>query len=109
MTDEERQVTISDLRRRLSETTARKAAVEAELKELASRVPEIRETLGNPFFYSGKEHGRPENEDKSIAKYTGSKSHQPGLLLVFKYRDAERELTEILEQLRDLGVSTAHG
>jgi len=103
--DEERTAQIDRLLRSLSEATARKAALMSEWQEFEARIGEIREALGNPFFYSGADHGRPENADKSIAKYSGYKSHEPGLRLARALYNADRELSTLRERLRELGRS----
>ena len=96
---------VDRLLQRFSEATARKAALVSEMKELAARIGEVREALGNPYFYSGGDYGRPENADESIARFTGYKSHQPTLRLVRSLRDTDRELRTLREQLRELGVN----
>jgi hypothetical protein len=103
--EEERASRIERLLQRFSDATARKAALLSEAQEFAARIGEIREALGNPFFYSGANYGRPENADESIAKFTGYKSHEPGLRLVRGLSDANRELSTLREQLRELGIS----
>ena len=105
MGDEERTAEIDRLRRRFSEATAQKAALMSEAQEFAARIGAIRETLGNPFFYSGENWERPENAGESIANYTGYKSHEPGLRLVRRLNDVNRELDTLREQLRELGRS----
>jgi hypothetical protein len=105
VSDEERTAKVDRLLRSVSEATARKAALMSEMQEVAARIGEVREALGNPFFYSGANHGRPENADKSIAKYTGYKSHEPGLRLIQGLHDANLALTTLREELRELGIS----
>jgi hypothetical protein len=92
------------LLKRLSDAAVRKAALMSEMKELAGRIGEVREALGNPYFYSGGNYGRPENADESVARFTGYKSHEPALRLARSLHDADRELRTVREQLRDLGV-----
>ena len=105
MGDEERTAKIDRLLRRFSEATVRKAALMSEAQELAARIGEVREALGNPFFYSGENYERPENAGKSIVNFTGYKSHEPGLRLVRSLDHANRELSALREQLRELGLS----
>ena len=105
MGDEERTAKIDALLRRFSEATARKAVLMSEAQEFAARIGEVRESLGNPFFYSGENWGRPENAGESIVNFTDYKSHEPGLRLVRGLNDANRELNTLREQLRDLGLS----
>ena len=75
------------------------------MNELAAKIGEVREALGNPYFYSGGNYGRPENADESIARFTGYKSHEPALRLTRSLHDADRELRSLKEQLRELGVN----
>jgi hypothetical protein len=103
MGDDERTAQIDRLLRSFSEATARKAALMSEAREFDARIGEVREALGNPFFYSGENWGRPENADESILNFTGYKSHGPGLWLVRRLQDVNRELSTLREQLRDLG------
>jgi hypothetical protein len=103
--DEERTAKVDRLLRSFSEATARKASLMSEMQEFAARIGEVRKSLGNPFFYSGANHGRPEKADKSIAKYSGYKSHEPALRLIQGLHDTNLELSTFREQLRELGVS----
>ena len=96
---------IDRLLQRFSEATARKAALVSDMNELAAKIGEVREALGNPYFYSGGNYGRPENADESIARFTGYKSHEPALRLTRSLHDADRELRSLKEQLRELGVN----
>src|SRR5258706_2987761 len=96
---------IDRLLQRYSEATARKAALMSEMKELAGRIGEVREALGNPYFYSGVNYGRPENADESIARFTGYKSHEPALRVTRSLHDADRELRTLKEQLHEFGVN----
>jgi hypothetical protein len=105
MTDDERTAKIEELQGRLAALTAYSAALESEMKELAANIDVIREEHGNPFFYSGIRHGRPENADKSIAKFSGHAAHERGLTPVFSFIDVGRELAALRDELRQLGVS----
>jgi hypothetical protein len=102
--DDERAATIDRLRDRFSEASARRAAILSEAKEFAARIGEVRQALGNPYFYSGGNYGRPENADESIANFTGYQSHEPGLRLAQRLNDANRELSTLREHLLQLGV-----
>jgi hypothetical protein len=103
--DEERTARIDRLMRRFSEATARKAAIMSEMQALEARIGEVREALGNPFFYSGANHGRPGNADKSLATYSGYRSHEPGLRLIRGLHDVQLELSTLRDELRDLGLT----
>lgn len=102
--DEERKATIDRLLQKFAEATERRAALVSEAKEFAARIGDVREALGNPYFYSGGNYGRPENADESIANFTGYKSHEPGLRLAQRLNDANRELSTLREHLLQLGV-----
>jgi hypothetical protein len=103
--DQERTAKVEQLLLRFSEATARQAALMSEMRAFAAKIGEVRAELGNPFFYSGARHGRPQNADKTVEKYTGYKSHEPGLTLLLGFRDVNRELTTLREQVRELGLS----
>jgi hypothetical protein len=103
--DTERVAEIARLSERLSHAKARQAALAAEARDLARWLPAIRSTFGNPFFYSGQNHGRPENAEKSVDKYTGSTSHEVVLPTLLRLREVNRELENIRAQLRALGAS----
>ena len=96
--------TIDHLLQEFSEASARRAAIVSEAKEFAARIGEVRAALGNPYFYSGGNYGRPENADETIANFTGYQSHEPALRLVHRLRDADRELSTLREHLLQLGV-----
>ena len=96
---------IDRLLQRYSEAVVRKADLMSEMKALAGRIGETREALGNPYFYSGGNYGRPENADESIARFTGYKSHEPALRLTRSLHDADRELRQLRELLGKLGIN----
>jgi hypothetical protein len=105
VTDDERTAKIEELRERLAALTAYRATLESDVKEFAANIGEIRKEHGNPFFYSGVRHGRPENADKSIAKFSGHTAHERGLTPVLSFIDVGRELAALRDELRKLGVS----
>jgi hypothetical protein len=105
--DEERVARIEALLLRFSQATTRRTLLRSEAKEFAARLGEIRAAFGNPYFYSGENHGRPENADESVAKYSGYRAHEPGLRIALGLIDIDRELSTVREQLRVLGVSSA--
>jgi hypothetical protein len=104
MDQRERAAEIDRLRQCWSDATARQARLVSEGNAFAATIGEHRKKLGNPFFYSGKNHGRAENADESAAKYTGYKSHEAGLSLVRGFSDVRQELSALREKLRGLGV-----
>jgi hypothetical protein len=101
--NDDQRTLIAQLLRRFSVATDRKTTLLAEAKEFAATIGEVRERLGNPFFYSGENWGRPENADESVRNYTRYKSHEPGLRIIRGLKDADRELSVLREQLRELG------
>jgi hypothetical protein len=96
---EERGQEIARLQRRLADLQARDTELESSCLEHAKSIREVRARLGNPFFYSGARHGRPENATKTVAKYTGEQSHGPGLALILERMAINRELKTIRDQL----------
>jgi len=104
MENEERNREIERLRSRLSDLRAQKAELDARAIEHQASIRDIREQLGNPFFYSGARHGRPENAKHTVAKYSGYKSHEPGLALLLDRVANAREMRSISEQLRALNT-----
>ena len=105
MNDEERTVEIDRLLGRLSEAKKRKAVLVSEAQDFSAMIGDIRAAFGNPFFYSGGNHRRPENAEKSIANYTGSDSHEVVLPTVLGLVRVNQELDAIREQLRALGAN----
>jgi len=103
--DAERTVLVEQLLAKWSDAKARRRALAAEAEELGAMIKDIRAAFGNPFFYSGKTHGRPENAEQSIEKFTGSDSHAVVAPTIFRLLDVGQELKSIREQLQKLGVS----
>ena len=107
MADKEQNPEVVRLFKQLAEALERRAALETELRELDTWVGLIRQEFGNPFFYSGPAHARPENAQKSAAHYTGQASHEVVFQLlspiVLRLQEATREVIEIRRQLRSLG------
>jgi hypothetical protein len=104
--NEERIREITRLRNRLADFDGQKAALDERETEHATSLSQIRERLGNPFFYSGVRHGRPENATKTVAKYTGYKSHEPGLALLLERVALQRDIAATLDQLRALNADS---
>jgi hypothetical protein len=90
MNDDERRVTVDRLLRNLSEVSARKNALEAEMGAFAARMGGVSAARGGPCCCSGKPHER---------------SHEPGLLLLRRFCDVRGELTTLHQKLGELGVS----
>lgn len=105
MSDTERTAEIDALRRMFSDARVRRDALMSEAQHLAATIGDVREALGNPYFYSGPSYERPENADDSIARFTGYKSHEPAMRLVRSIQTADAELKALREQLTALGVS----
>ena len=96
---EERVQEIGRLQRRLADLQGRQTELESTLVGHAKSIREVRARLGNPFFYSGGKHGRPENATQTVAKYTAYKSHEPGLALVLEWMAIHKELKTIRDRL----------
>ena len=105
MRDDERIANVDQLRHSYSVAKARQGALLLETRDFEARLGQVREALGNPYFYSGKNHGRPENAEKSVAKYTGYASHEPGLQLIQSLKAVNLQVNTLREQLRELGVN----
>ena len=107
MADEEQTPEVAHLLKQLAEALERLAALEAQLGELDTWVAPIRREFGNPFFYSGPTHARPENAQKSAAHYSGQASHEVAFQLVspiiVRLQEVTCEVIEIQRQLRRLG------
>jgi hypothetical protein len=82
---------------RLSEAKGRESQLLLRARAHADNIEEIRKTLGNPFFYSG----RPEGDSESKSQYTGYASHEPALQLLNEYQEVAKEVEAIQSQLRD--------
>ena len=98
--DSARIANIGRLRTLLAEATARRTTLLTEVNDFAARLGDIRAAFGNPYFYS-----RPADVGESVANYTGASSHKVALPTVLALRRTEREIGEIKERLRELGVS----
>lgn len=107
MEHEKRIREIARLRKRLADLRREGAALESRTQELAASIPDVRQRLGNPFFYSGGGHGRPGNATQTIAKYTGYKSHEPALALLQERVRNATEIKTVDDQLRALTIEPA--
>jgi hypothetical protein len=103
VSDETREREIVELRKQLARARARAEGIRSELTDFQRRIREVREALGNPFYYSGSQHGRAENAEKSIEKFTGYGGHEVGLQLLCDLEGARAELDLIRAKLRDAG------
>ena len=99
MDDQQRAAEIERLRAALTDARSRKSALRNEAMEFTARIPEIRATFGNPFFYS-----RPEHPEESEAYYSGFSSHDVLLPTAMSIRRVDREIRRIKDELRVLGV-----
>jgi hypothetical protein len=107
MTDDaspEKPAAITRLLERHAEARTRLVALTVELEDVGGRLGEIRQALGNPFYYSGTRHGREENAAKSIAKFTGYASHEIPRRLIEEMKATTAELRALRGQLREAGV-----
>jgi hypothetical protein len=96
--DAERAARIEALLLKFSQAMTRKAALISEVKAFETKFGEIRAAFGNPYFYSGGS-GRI---GESVANYTGYNAHEPGVRLVRRVIDVNRELRKLTEELRAL-------
>ena len=82
-------------------------ALETQLSEVEAWIAPIRREFGNPFFYSGPAHARPENAAKSATHYTGQASHEVVFQLlspiIVRLQEVTREVIAIRQRLRGLG------
>jgi hypothetical protein len=85
----------ADLHAKLSDAMERRIRIEQELQEHGDRIQQVRERLGNPYFF----HPRPADHPESRAKYTGYASHDPALRLIFDFKDVEQEIRDLLNRL----------
>ena len=95
MEDNDRREEIARLRQQLTDARARRAALLEDVIHLSARLPEIRRTFGNPFYYS-----RPEEPDEGIANYTGNASHEIAGPTLSAFLRANREVERIRAELR---------
>ena len=98
MDEDDRGEEITRLRQQLADARARRAALLEELIHLSARMPEIRKTFGNPFYYS-----RPEEPDEGIANYTGNASHEVAGPTLSAFLRVNREVERIRAELRRRG------
>jgi hypothetical protein len=96
---EDRVQEIARLQRRLVDLQGQDTELESTLREHAKSIRGARACLGNPFFYSGPRHGRPENATKTVATYTGYKSHEPGVAMLLERMAINRELKAMRDRL----------
>ena len=92
--------TRDDLLAKLSDAMKRQGHAVQQLHAHAARIEQVREDLGNPYFYSGRSADDPESE----ARFSGYKSHEPALRLYRDWQEVSREVVEIRNRLRDAGV-----
>jgi hypothetical protein len=85
---------------KLSEAKRQQADAAQALQAHGARIEDVRKELGNPYFYGGRAADDPESE----TRFTGYKSHEPGLRLIRTWQDACREVEAIKGQLRAAGV-----
>jgi hypothetical protein len=86
----------------LAEATMREARAREQLRAHAANIDEVRETLGNPYFYSG----RPAEDPESEARFTGFASHEPAFALLRELKEALRRIATVRRQLQDTGIES---
>ena len=94
--------TRDDLLSKLADAKTRETQALQPLERHAARIEQVREALGNPYFYSGRSADDPESK----AHFTGYKSHEPALHLIRDWQDVFRQVVAIRNQLRDAGIDT---
>jgi hypothetical protein len=90
----------ADLHAKLSMAMERRIRIEQALQEHCDRIQQVRERLGNPYFF----HPRPADHPESQAKYTGYTSHDPALRLMRDFKEVEQEIRETLNRLNALAM-----
>jgi uncharacterized membrane protein len=81
---------------RLADASDREVNARQELETHCSQIDQVREALGNPYFYSGRAAGDPESK----ARYTGYASHEPAFRLFEQLNEVRREVAAIRDALR---------
>ena len=104
MGNDPRTTTVDRLLRCFSEATARKMALEAEMSAFAARLGAAGSAPGTSCLCGGRTHQRIESSDRSVAKSSGYRNHEPGLLLLRRFCDASGEVTRLRQVLGELGV-----
>jgi hypothetical protein len=94
--------TRDDLLSKLADAKRREAQARQQFERHAARIGQVREALGNPYFYSGRSADDPESK----AHFTGYKSHEPALQLIRDWQDVSRQVVAIRNQLRNAGIDT---
>jgi hypothetical protein len=92
--------TPDDLRARLLAVRQRAIRFLRDLQAHGASIQDVRQTLGNPFFYSAQ----PTDDPHSKAKFTGYASHEPALRLMIELREAWTEIQAINHELRAVGL-----
>ena len=92
--------TRNDLLAKLEKAKKREAEAQQQLRAHAANIEQVRNELGNPYFYSGRSDDDPESE----AKFTGWKSHEPAFRLWQQWQDVAREVKAIRRQLQAAGI-----
>jgi len=90
----------ADLHAKLSIAMERRIRIEQELQEHGDHIQQVRERLGNPYFF----HPRPADHPESRAKYTGYASHDPALRLIRDFKQVDQEIKGILNRLNALAT-----
>jgi hypothetical protein len=95
-------VTRNDMLAKFAEARNREVDALQRLQAHGTNLSQVRAALGNPYFYSG----RPADDPKSKAHFTGYNSHEPGLQLLRDWQDVSQQVVAIRTQLRDAGIET---
>jgi hypothetical protein len=99
MDDQVRDVLLADL----ADAKMREGRAREQLRAHKANIDGIRAALGNPYFYTGRSADDPESE----ARFTGYRSHEPGLKLFCEWKDAMQRIATVRKQLQDAGIESA--
>jgi hypothetical protein len=89
----------NELLAKLADATKQEAQSRERLQAHAAAIEQVREALGNPYFYSGRSAEDPESE----AHFSGYRSHEPAFLLWQEWHDVSQQVAAIRQQLKDAG------
>jgi hypothetical protein len=92
--------TRNELLAKLSVVKQREDDARRELTVFVANIDQVRATLGNPYFYSGRSDDDPESK----ANFTRFQSHEPPFKMWQHWQDLSRDVKTIRQQLRDAGI-----
>jgi len=92
-------MTEGEIRARLAAAENRREVLQAELRELAGWLPDIRAAFGNPYSYS-----QPDHDDEGKANFTEHVSHDVVLPTVLELRRVEQDIERLRAELGSMGL-----